>query len=60
MFFVKENRAVVLKEKPDLKFGEVGKELGKRWKEMSAAQKAPYEKMAAEDKERYATEKSSE
>ena len=48
---------MVLKENPELKFGEVGKELGKRWKEMSAEQKAPYEKLAAKDKERYAEEK---
>ena len=48
---------MVLKENPELKFGEVGKELGKRWKEMTADQKTPYEKLAAKDKERYAEEK---
>jgi len=35
-------RPTVLKEKPDLSFGEVGKELGSRWRALSDAQKAKY------------------
>ena len=31
MFFSMEIRPTVVKENPDLAFGEVGKEIGKRW-----------------------------
>lgn len=37
-----------------ISFGELGKMLGERWKGMTADEKAPYEKMAAKDKIRYA------
>lgn len=37
--------------------GEVGKVLGEKWKELNAAQKAPFEKKAAADKKRYEDEK---
>lgn len=37
--------------------GEVGKVLGERWKGLSEAQKAPYDKKAAADKKRYEDEK---
>ena len=37
--------------------GEVGKVLGERWKALTDAQKAPYEKKAAADKKRYEEEK---
>mmetsp|Transcript_7094 Transcript_7094/g.16223 ORF Transcript_7094/g.16223 Transcript_7094/m.16223 type:complete len:145 (-) Transcript_7094:192-626(-) len=42
MKFVKAMRPTVLEEKPDLTFGEVGKELGARWKKLSDAQKTKY------------------
>ena len=39
-------------EKPDLPFGEVGKELGARWKDISDKDKKVYEEKAAKDKAR--------
>jgi len=40
--FMKKERPVVLKEKPNLKFTEIGKELGKRWRALSEADKKKY------------------
>lgn len=37
-------------------FGEVGKKLGEKWKSLTAEERAPYDAMAAGDKERYARE----
>jgi len=37
--------------------GEIGKVLGEKWKELSTAQKVPFEKKAAADKKRYEDEK---
>ena len=39
-------------DKPDLAFGEVGKEIGARWKEISEKDKKKYEEKASKDKER--------
>jgi len=40
---------------PDMKgVAEVGKKLGEMWKALSDAEKEPFNKMAADDKERYA------
>ena len=39
-------------EKPDLAFGEVGKEIGARWKEISEKDKKKFEEKASKDKER--------
>ncbi|KAL9054341.1 MAG: hypothetical protein Q9162_004215 [Coniocarpon cinnabarinum] len=57
MFFANEQRDKVRADNPELKFGEVGKVLGQKWKELSEAQRAPYEKKAAADKKRYEDEK---
>ncbi|KIW08349.1 uncharacterized protein PV09_01265 [Verruconis gallopava] len=57
MFFANDNRDKVREENPGIKFGEVGKLLGEKWKELSAKEKEPYEKKAIEDKERYEREK---
>lgn len=57
MFFANEQRDKVRNDNPELKFGDVGKVLGQKWKELSEAQKAPYEKKAAADKKRYEDEK---
>ena len=35
-------RPKVIKEKPDLSFGEVGKELGARWRALSDEKKAEW------------------
>lgn len=39
MFFVKEKRADVSASNASMSFGEVGKELGRLWKEVSAEDK---------------------
>jgi hypothetical protein len=57
MFFSSENRPTVKEENPQLSFGDLGKELGRRWKEMTASDKKPYEEMALRDKGRYEKEK---
>ncbi|KAL3786565.1 hypothetical protein ACHAW5_000511 [Stephanodiscus triporus] len=44
MLFAKEMRPKVIGEKPELTFGEVGKELGARWRALSEEQKAAYKK----------------
>jgi len=36
--------------------GDIAKKLGEMWKELSDADKEPYNKMAEQDKERYAKE----
>ena len=56
MCFAKETRAKLLAENPNISVPEVGKECGKRWKELSPSQKSKYVDMAAKDKERYHTE----
>lgn len=57
MFFANDNRDKVREENPGIKFGEVGKLLGERWKELTEKEKAPYEAKAATDKKRYEKEK---
>ena len=44
MLFCKEQRPIVKEENPDMTFGELGKELGKRWKALSDADKEGYKK----------------
>ena len=56
MWFAKETRAELLAENPNISVPEVGKECGKRWKELSPSEKSKYVDMAAKDKERYHTE----
>ena len=54
--FMNDRRPALQKEKPDLKFGELTKELTETWKNMSDKEKKKYEDMAAKDKERYEKE----
>lgn len=54
MYFSNSNRDKVKADNPGISFGEVGRALGERWKGLSAEDKAPYERQAAKDKERYA------
>jgi len=44
MLFAKETRPKVKEENPDITFGEVGKELGKRWRALTDEEKAEYKK----------------
>lgn len=57
MFFANEQREKVREDNPGIKFGEVGKLLGEKWKALSDKQRAPYEAKAAADKKRYEEEK---
>ncbi|KAF2153717.1 non-histone chromosomal protein 6 [Myriangium duriaei CBS 260.36] len=57
MFFANEQRDKVREDNPGIKFGEVGKILGDKWKQLSDKQKAPYEAKAAADKKRYEDQK---
>jgi len=59
MFFANEQRENVRDEHPGISFGQVGKELGSRWKGLDEKQRAPYEAKAAQDKKRYEDEKAS-
>jgi hypothetical protein len=59
IFFCKEQRAVLKEKQPKLSTKELTSELGKRWKELSDAQKVPYVKLADNDKSRYDSEKTS-
>ena len=57
MFFSNAMRETIKAENPEASFGELGKILGARWKEMDDAAREPYVAKAAEDKARYAREK---
>lgn len=57
MFFVQDWRERIKSENPDADFGSVGRLLGAKWQEMSAAEKKPYEDKAQADKDRAAKEK---
>jgi structure-specific recognition protein 1 len=58
LFFSNAKRDQVKLENPDIagKVGDIAKKLGEMWKELSDADKEPYNKMAEQDKERYAKE----
>jgi len=56
VFFTNEMRPKVLQEFPGIKFVELGKVLGERWRALSAEAKKRYEDMAADDKLRFQME----
>ncbi|EOA23621.1 hypothetical protein CARUB_v10016819mg [Capsella rubella] len=56
MFFSQMERDNIKKEHPGIAFGEVGKVLGDKWRQMSAEEKEPYEAKAQVDKQRYKDE----
>ncbi|KAJ3825338.1 high mobility group box domain-containing protein [Lentinula raphanica] len=57
MFFSQDWRERIKSENPDAGFGEVGKLLGAKWKELDEEEKKPYIEQAARDKERAEEEK---
>ncbi|THH18220.1 hypothetical protein EW146_g2719 [Bondarzewia mesenterica] len=52
MFFSQDWRERIRTENPDASFGEVGKLLGAKWKELDESEKKPYIEQAARDKQR--------
>jgi len=56
VFFTDEMRPKVLQDFPNIRFAELGRELGKRWRALSPEEKKRYEDMAAEDKIRFQME----
>ena len=56
MYFSNAMRNKVREENPGMAFGEVGKALGEKWKNVGAEEKLGYEEMAKADKERYVRE----
>jgi len=58
MFFSQDWRERIKAENPDASFGEVGKLLGAKWKELDEEEKKPYIEQAARDKTRAEQEKS--
>jgi hypothetical protein len=56
VFFTNEMRPKVLQEYPGIKFVELGKVLGERWRALTPEEKKRYEDMAAEDKVRFQME----
>lgn len=57
MFFANETRDIVRAENPGISFGQVGKQLGDRWKALEDDDKIPYNTKAEADKKRYEKEK---
>lgn len=57
LYFCKDMREVLKKEKPELKANEATSEIGARWKALSEEQKKPYEARHLVDKQRYEAEK---
>ena len=57
IFFCNELRGQVAQENPDMKVTDIGAELGRRWNAMTEGEKQKYQQMAAEDRKRYAQEK---
>ncbi|PWZ01513.1 putative NHP6B-nonhistone chromosomal protein [Testicularia cyperi] len=57
MFFSQDHRERVKAANPEAGFGDVGRLLGAKWKEMSDAEKKPYNDMANRDKARAEAEK---
>ena len=56
MFFSIDRRPAMQKANPQMRIAEISKLLGSTWREMTAKDKAPYEKKAAADKARYEKE----
>lgn len=50
IFFTMDERPKVVKEFPDMAFGDVGKVVGERWRALSDKAKAPYQALAEKDK----------
>eukprot|EP00924_Labyrinthula_sp_SR-Ha-C_P008519 snap_masked-scaffold_32-processed-gene-2.31-mRNA-1 protein AED:0.25 eAED:0.33 QI:0/0.5/0.66/1/0.5/0.33/3/81/433 len=53
MFYSKDRRPSLQKEKPELKFGEYSKLIGEEWKVLPLEKREKYQEQSSKDKERY-------
>ncbi|CDJ37743.1 HMG-like nucleosome/chromatin assembly factor D, related [Eimeria necatrix] len=57
IFFMKDKREEICKKNPNVKSAtQIAALVGEEWKKLSPSQKAPYEKKAEADKQRYQKE----
>jgi len=56
MFFSQEQRPIVKEENPKASFGDLGKIVGEKWRNLDDSEKEPYQKKAEADKARYERE----
>ena len=56
MYFSAEKRAEIKATKPDMKFGEIQKDIAAAWKTQTTSEYMKWHKMAEEDRERYRQE----
>ncbi|KAL7445897.1 hypothetical protein ACHAXH_008671 [Discostella pseudostelligera] len=56
IFFTNDQRPLMMKQFPGMRFTEQGIIMGERWRALTPEEKRPYENLAAEDKERHARE----
>ena len=56
MFYSTKMRPIIKEEKPDIKFTEMGKLIGEKWRELSSEDKKEFDDMANKDKKRYSVE----
>ena len=52
-FFTKETRHLISEKNPDHKFGEISKLVGQQWQGLDTKTRARFQKLEAEDKQRY-------
>lgn len=56
VFFTNEMRPIIMEQFPGIKFVDMGRILGERWRALTTEEKAKYETMATEDKTRFQIE----
>jgi hypothetical protein len=56
VFFANEMRPKLQEENPGVKFVEIGRILGEKWRALTDEERAPYDKLSMEDKARYRRE----
>lgn len=56
ILFSQQFRASVVEENPDMSIGDIGREIGRMWKELDTEEKKHFKRQAEADKERYQRE----
>jgi len=57
IFFSLQRRAMLREEMPGLSVSQSSQVIGGEWRDLSEAERAPYEEMAAQDRRRYQRER---